>query len=57
MPWLRQRFTIQQVLLVEIDLREMLLPNLDLHSAGRAGSISSTVVAQSKSDFFRSLEK
>jgi hypothetical protein len=57
MPWLRQCFSIQQVLLVEIDLREVLMPHLDLHSAGRAGGISSTVVVQPESHFFGGLEK
>jgi hypothetical protein len=48
---LRQRFPIQQVLLVEIDLRKMLMPYLDLDAAGRAGGIPSTVVVQPKTHF------
>ena len=47
----RQRFPIKQVLLVEIDLREMLMACLNLDTAGRAGGIPSTVMVQPKTHF------
>jgi len=57
MPWLRQRFAIQQVLLVEINLREMLLSHLNLNPARRTGRVPAAIVIQSESQFLRGLKK
>jgi hypothetical protein len=44
-----QILTIQEVLLVKINLREILGPAFHLHAAGRAGSVAATVMGQRES--------
>jgi hypothetical protein len=57
MPWFRQCFTIQQVLFVEIDLREMLLPHLNLDSARRTRRVPAAIVIQAKSQFLGGIKQ
>jgi hypothetical protein len=56
-PWLGQCFTIQQVLLVEIDLREMLLAHLNLDPARRTGCIPAAIVIQAKSQLLGGIQQ
>ena len=44
MPRLAERFSIKEILLLEIDLRQMLRPLLDLHPTRCTGGIASAVM-------------
>jgi hypothetical protein len=57
MPWFAQRFSVQQILFVKIDLREVLVPNLNLDTTGRTRCISAAIVVQRKSKRFRRIEE
>jgi hypothetical protein len=57
MPWFRQGFAIQQVLFVEINLREMLLSHLNLDPARCTGGVSAAVMIQAESQFLGGIKK
>src|SRR5690242_19165743 len=57
MPGFTQRFAIQKVLLLEVDLRQMLCALLDLHTTGRAGGIASAVVVQREAQFLGGIKQ
>src|SRR6476661_9425223 len=57
MPSLRQRLTVQQILLIEIDLRQMLLPDLHLNPASCTGGVPAAIVIERKTQCLRGLQK
>ena len=57
MPSLRQRLTVQQILLIEIDLRQMLLPDLHLNPAGCTGGVPTAIVIERKTQCLRDLQE
>src|SRR2546426_5977274 len=57
MPRLGERLAVQQVLFIEIDLREVLTTELHFHPAGGAGGVAAALVVQRKSQFLRGFEQ
>jgi len=54
---LAQGFTVQQILLVKIDLGQVVMTILDFDPAGRAGGIASAIVIQAKTQDFRGFQE
>ena len=52
-----ERFPIEQILLLELDLREMLLPHLNLDPARRTGCVPAAIVIQTKSQFLGGIKQ
>jgi hypothetical protein len=57
MPWLGKCLTIEQILLVEINLRQVLFAELNLYSTGGTGGVSSTIMSEWKPQRFRGFKK
>src|SRR2546430_2348092 len=57
MPRLGERLAVQQVLFIEIDLREVLTTELHFHPAGGAGGVAAALMVQRKSQFLRGFEQ
>jgi hypothetical protein len=57
MPGLAERFPIEEILLLEVDLRKMLGPLLNLDPTGGTGGISTAIMIERKPEFLCRIEQ